>query len=72
MDGLDVPPGSRHPRGVQALADRIAEALQRTRPKGNGPALEMWAEIAVAVAAALAALDPAFDFGRFYSEAGGL
>lgn len=57
---------------MQALADRIAEALQRTRPEGDGPALEMWAEIAVAVAAALAGLDPAFDYGAFFTACGGL
>lgn len=57
---------------MQGLADRIAEALQRTRPEGNGPALEMWAEIAVAVAAALAGLDPAFDYGAFFTACGGL
>jgi predicted transcriptional regulator len=58
--------------GGRTLADRIAAALRRTRPEGDGPALAQWSEDVVAVAAGLAEADPGFDYGRFYSEAGGL
>lgn len=57
---------------MTTLPDGIAEALRGARPEGDGPALELWAEIAVAVAAALAALDPAFDYGAFFTACGGL
>jgi hypothetical protein len=57
---------------VTALAERVAEALRRARPEGDGPALQLWSDLAVAVTAALAEADPQFDYGRFYSEAGGL
>ena len=54
------------------MAERIAEALRRTRPEGDGPTLELWSQIAVAIAAALAQVDPGFDFGTFYTMCGGL
>lgn len=54
------------------LVLRVAEALRGTRPEGDGPTLELWAEIAVAIAAALAGLDPAFDYGAFFTACGGL
>lgn len=57
---------------VETLADRVAEALRRTRPREDGPEMRQWADDVVAVAAALAEGDPMFDYGRFYSEAGGL
>jgi hypothetical protein len=57
---------------MKALADRIAEALRRARPDGDGPALELWSEVAVAVAALLAKMDPAFDYGAFFTACGGL
>jgi hypothetical protein len=57
---------------VQALAERIAEALRGTRPDGENTALELWADLVVAVAAALAQVDPGFDFGAFFTACGGL
>lgn len=57
---------------MQALAERIAEALRGTRPESEGPEFRQWSEDLVAVAAALAEADPTFNHGRFYSEAGGL
>lgn len=56
----------------KALVARMAEALHGTRPESEGPALRLWADIAVAVAAALAQMDPGFDFGAFFTACGGL
>ena len=50
----------------------MAEALHGTRPESEGPALRLWADIAVAVAAALAQMDPGFDFGAFFTACDGL
>lgn len=51
---------------------RLAEALRRTRPQGEGPCMEEWAEVAVAVAGALAEMDPGFDYGAFFTACDGL
>lgn len=56
----------------RAPAYRIAEALRGSRPEPEGPALNLWADIVVAVAAAVAQVDPAFDFGAFFTACGGL
>lgn len=57
---------------MTTLVFRIAQALRDTRPDGGGPSLELWSEVAVAIAAVLAEVDPAFDYGAFFTACGGL
>lgn len=55
-----------------AVVTRIAAALKATRPERDGHALQQWSDDVVAVAGALAAFDPAFNFGAFFTACGGL
>ncbi len=57
---------------MTSLVLRVAQALRETRPDGEGPPLELWSEVAVAIAAVLAEMDPAFDYGAFFTACGGL
>ncbi len=57
---------------MTTLVLRIAQALRETRPEGEGPSLELWSEVAVAIAAVLAEVDPALDYGVFFTACGGL
>lgn len=68
---LDVASGVRHGRGLTA-ADRMAEALRRTRPRTDGPEMRQWSDDVVTVARTFAALAPLFDRGDFLTRRGGL
>jgi hypothetical protein len=57
---------------MTSLVLRIAQALRETRPDGEGSSLELWSEVAVAIAAVLAEMDPGFDYGAFFTACGGL
>lgn len=53
-------------------ADRMAEALRRTRPRTDGPEMRQWSDDVVTVARTFAALAPLFDRGDFLTRRGGL
>lgn len=54
------------------LTARLASALKAIRPEREGHALQQWGDDVVAVAGALAASDPEFSFGAFFTACGGL